>query len=79
MGSVARAQVLEALNNHRGQEPIAALLPETVHRIQERATLAEALGEMNRYGVTYLLVCRGDIAVGVVGSSDIIHAYKNVE
>jgi len=79
LGSVARAQVLEALSNHRMDEPISDLLPETVHRIPERATLAEALAEMNRFGVTYLLVCRGDIAVGVVGSSDVIHAYKNLE
>ena len=39
----------------------------------------EGLAEMNRYGATYLLVCRGDIAVGVIGSSDIIHAYEKVE
>ncbi|WDL96791.1 chloride channel protein [Alicyclobacillus sp. ALC3] len=79
LGSVARAKVLEGLNNHRGKDSISDLLPETVHRIQERATLAEALAEMNRYGVTYLIVCRDDVAVGVIGSADIIHAYKNVE
>ncbi|QSO54796.1 chloride channel protein [Alicyclobacillus curvatus] len=79
VGSVARAQVLEALNNDRTTEAITALLPEKVHRIQERATLAEALKQMNLHGVTYLLVCRGDIAIGVVGSSDIIHAYKSME
>ncbi len=79
LGSVARAQVLEALENDRGEEPVQGLLPSTVYRIQERATLAEALVEMNQHGVTYLLVCRGDIPVGVVGSSDIVHAYKSQE
>ncbi|MCL6455057.1 MAG: chloride channel protein [Alicyclobacillus sp.] len=79
LGSVARAQVLEALNSGRASEPIAALLPPTVYRIQERATLAEALHEMNRHDVTYLLVCRGDVPVGVIGSSDIVHAYNDLQ
>lgn len=79
LGSVARAQVLEALNNQRGDESVTALLPDVVHRIDERATLSEALAQMNRHGVTYLLVCRRDIGIGVIGSSDIIHAYKSME
>lgn len=79
LGSVARAKVLEALDDHLGEELITCLLPEVVHRIQERATLADALSEMNRHGVTYLLVCRGDVAIGVIGSSDIIHSYRSVE
>lgn len=79
LGSVARAQVLEALTNNRMDESVVSLLPDTIHRIQERSTVAEALTEMNRHGVTYLLVCREDIPIGVIGSSDIIHAYRNVE
>ncbi|WP_054967354.1 chloride channel protein [Alicyclobacillus ferrooxydans] len=79
LGSVARAQVLEALNDHRNSAVVSDLLPKTVHRIQERATLADALSQMNLHHVTYLLVCRQDIPVGVIGSSDVIHAYKSVE
>lgn len=79
VGSVARAQVLEALNDGRSGDAAATLLPKVIHKVDERATLAEALDQMNRHGVTYLLVCRGDTAVGVIGSSDIVHAYKNNE
>jgi CIC family chloride channel protein len=77
IGSVARAQVLEALTDGRSQQLVKDLLPKVIHRVDERATLAEALDQMNRHDVTYLLVCRGDTAVGVIGSSDIVHAYKN--
>lgn len=79
VGSVARAQVLEALADDRSAEPIAKLLPKVIHRVDERATLADALDQMNRHSVTYLLVCRGDRPIGIIGSSDIVHAYKNVE
>ncbi|WDL97967.1 chloride channel protein [Alicyclobacillus sp. ALC3] len=80
VGSVARAQVLEALaDEHRKGDAVAKLLPKVIHRVDERATLADALDQMNRHGVTYLLVCRGDRPIGIIGSSDIVHAYKNVE
>lgn len=79
VGSVARAQVVEALRENRGDEPLTSLLPLQMIRIDERASLAEALALMNDHGVTYLLVCRGDIGIGVVGTSDVIHAYRRVE
>lgn len=80
LGSVARAQVLEALaDDTRRGEHIVHLLPKVIHRVDERATLADALDQMNRHGVTYLLVCRGDRPIGIIGSSDIVHAYKNIE
>lgn len=77
LGSVARAQVLEALTNHRTDEMLVDLLPETIHRIDERAPMAEALTKMHKIGVTYLLVCRNDMPIGVIGSSDIIRAYES--
>lgn len=78
MGSVARAQVLEAMNQADGQDMITveSLLPATIHRIEEKSTLADALDKMHSLGVTYLLVCRDQHPIGVIGSSDIIHAYK---
>ncbi len=79
LGSVARAQVLEALNSHQANELIVKLLPKEIYRVDERADLAEALQKMNTLGVTYLLVCRNETPIGVIGSSDIIHAYKSVE
>lgn len=77
LGSVARAKVLEALNSGQEQDTIDNLLPKKIYRIQENASLAEALAEMDDHGVTYLLVYRDETAIGVIGSSDIIHAYKN--
>lgn len=79
VGSVARAQIVEALRAGRGGEPIGNLLPADIIRIDERASLAEALALMNEHGVTYLLVCRGDVGIGVVGSSDVIRAYRRVD
>lgn len=79
VGSVARAQVLEALTQGRSRERVETLLPRRVERISDRATLAEALITMQRLGVTYLLVTRGDQPVGVLGSSDIVQAYKSLE
>jgi len=79
VGSVARVQVVEALRADRGGEPIHNLLPAQMVRIDERASLAEALALMNEHGVTYLLVCRGDVGIGVVGSSDVIRAYRRVD
>ncbi|WP_233096130.1 chloride channel protein [Alicyclobacillus sp. SO9] len=78
MGSVARAQVLETMNQTDGQDTIKMeeLLPKTIHRIDEQATLAEALDKMHTLDVTYLLVVRKQNPIGVIGSSDIIHAYK---
>ena len=79
LGSVARAQVLEALNARRANEKLSDLLPKVLYRIDERADLAQALQMMNDRHVTYLLVCRDDKAIGVIGSSDVVHAYKSVE
>lgn len=79
LGSVARAQVLEALNNRRANEKVTDLLPKELYRIDERADLAQALQVMNERHVTYLLVCRDEKAIGVIGSSDVIHAYKSIE
>ncbi|GMA64313.1 chloride channel protein [Alicyclobacillus fastidiosus] len=78
VGSVARAQVLEALNSHY-EGTVGNLLPENIFRIDEGASLAEALGDMRKHNVTYLLVTREDMPLGVIGSSDIIHAYRDVE
>lgn len=79
MGSIARAKVLEALNDGRGDQAVETLLPPKVYRVDERSTLAQALEEMNELQVNYLLVCRKDAPIGVIGSSDIIHAYKSME
>lgn len=79
VGSVARAKVLEALSLGRQTDTIQTLLPPVVHRISERATLAQALEKMNRHGVTYLLACRGDAPIGIIASSDVIHAYKDID
>lgn len=79
LGSVARAKVLEALNDSRTDQPVETLLPSVVHRIDERATLSQALEKMNNLEVNYLLVCRHDTPIGVIGSSDVIHAYKTME
>ncbi|CAB3394438.1 chloride channel protein [Kyrpidia spormannii] len=79
IGSVARAQVLEALNQRRFLEPVVVLLPKTVHRIDEQETLAAAATKMKALGVTYLLVCRRDEPVGVIGSSDIVRAYRSLD
>ncbi len=79
LGSIARAQVLEALNNQHCSEQIETLLPKTIYRIQEKSTLSDALVKMHNLSVNYLLVCRGELPIGVIGSSDIIHAYKNQE
>jgi len=79
LGSIARAQVLEALNHKNSDSLVEELLPEKVHRIDERATLSDALMQMHQVGITYLLVCRSNTPIGVIGSSDIIHAYKDVE
>lgn len=79
MGSIARAKVLEALNDGRGDQAVETLLPPKVYRVDERSTLAQALEEMNELQVNYLLVCRKDTPIGVIGSSDIIHAYKSME
>ena len=78
MGSVARAQVLETMNKPDGQDTITVekLLPQTIHRIEEQSTLAQALDKMHSLDVTYLLVCRHGHPIGVIGSSDIIHAYR---
>ncbi|HSU79387.1 MAG TPA: chloride channel protein [Candidatus Angelobacter sp.] len=77
LGSVARAQVLEALTTHHEEDLLESLLPQNIYRIDERATLAKALHQMNQLGVTYLLVCRKDEPIGVIGSSDIIHSYES--
>ena len=79
LGSVARAQVLEALNDRRSKDRLSDLLPKEIYRIDERADLAQALQMMNELHVTYLLVCRDEVPIGVIGSSDIIHAYKSME
>jgi CIC family chloride channel protein len=79
LGSVARAQVLEAITRHHEEAPLESLLPQTIYRIDERATLAEALHQMNQLGVTYLLVCRKDEPIGVIGSSDLIHSYETMD
>lgn len=79
VGSVARAKVLEVLNGEGAEDGVDTLLPSVVHRIEERATLADALQKMNTLGVSYLLACRGGIPIGVIGNSDIIHAYKNID
>ena len=79
LGSVARAQVLEALNAHKANDRVNDLLPKQIYRIDERADLAQALQMMNELHVTYLLVCRDQVPIGVIGSSDIVHAYKSVE
>lgn len=79
LGSVARAQVLEELTEGRLTAPISSLLPPVIHRVDERATLAEALAKMHNLHVTYLLVCRGETPIGVVGSSDIVHAYQQID
>lgn len=79
IGSIARAQVLEALNNHREDTTVEMLLPKTMYDIEEKASLAEALAQMRKHNVTYLLVKRSGIPLGVIGSSDIIHAYREID
>lgn len=79
IGSIARAQVLEALNSDGAGESVQTLLPEKMYCVDERATLAEALVRMRKLNVTYLLVKRDDVAIGVIGSSDIIRAYREID
>ena len=79
IGSVARAKVLEALNSQLAGEPISQLLPTQMVSIDVNQTLADALTEMDRHNVTYLLVTSGGIGVDVIGSSDIIRVYRAVE
>lgn len=79
LGSVARAHILEALNNKRHDDFVSMLLPDVIHHVDERATLAEALSKMHNLHVTYLLVYRENIPIGVIGSSDIVRTYEDVE
>lgn len=79
IGSIARAQVLEALNSHDEDTLVEALLPKKIFQIDEGETLAEALIKMREHNVTYLLVKRGTLPLGVIGSSDIIHAYREID
>ncbi len=79
LGSVARAKVLEALNTGGGGNLLGSLLPQVIHRIDEKATLADALSKMHALQVTYLLVCRDGAPIGVIGSSDIVQAYEAME
>ncbi|MFD1677372.1 chloride channel protein [Alicyclobacillus fodiniaquatilis] len=79
VGSIARAQVLEALNSQHTNQLVESLLPETIYQIDESACLAEALTIMKQRNVTYLVVTRADAPLGVIGSSDIIYAYKDID
>ncbi|WP_169713761.1 CBS domain-containing protein [Paludifilum halophilum] len=69
---------MKALKENRGKDPVSFLLPEKIYRISEKATLAEALKKMNQLEVTYLLVCRDQTPIGVIGNADIIRAYRDV-
>lgn len=79
LGSIARAQVLEALTADEGTAPLASLLPPRIYRIEEDKSLSDALLNMRQLGVTYLMVCRHDIPIGVIGTSDIVRAYEALE
>lgn len=78
VGSLSRAKVLEAIIRKRQFDPVSSLLTQKIFQIQERASLADAAEKMNYLGVSYLLVCHGQTPVGVVGYSDIIHAYREI-
>lgn len=79
LGSVARAKVLESLSLGQGDALVRTLLPQSMHRIDVTAPLSDALGRMNKLGVTYLLVCKATVPVGVIGSADIVRAYRGTE
>ncbi|MBA4603293.1 CBS domain-containing protein [Thermoactinomyces sp. AMNI-1] len=51
-------------------------MTQKVYQIPEQASLANAAEKMNHHGVSYLLVCHGQTPIGVIGYSDIIHAYR---
>ncbi len=76
LGSVARAQVLEAMQRGDIGVSLDTLLPSTIAHIDHSASLADALEKMNELSVTYLLVTRNGTPIGVIGSSDIVHAYR---
>ncbi len=77
LGSVARSQILEGIQLGFGETMLLTLLPDKIGHIHEEATLSEATTMMNDLNTTYLLVVDGnDVAKGVIGSSDIVHAYQ---